>query len=220
MYQNVRWGAMVALLGWALPVVAQPVPVAEAARWVETYVNGLTTLEADFTQRVSDEAFLSEGTFALKRPRQFVWQYETPNRQMLIGTGTAAYFVDQEGPNTLGGSVGQVTQLPMNAGLGRLFGVQKLNLAKAGLVVMQAQRKDGALQVRMRLAKGQTDATGLQHVTLRFAPMGAKRTLHLQQIDAFDALNVTTTLVLSNVRTGQAIPAKRFAFVPPVGTEN
>jgi outer membrane lipoprotein-sorting protein len=215
---------MLALLSWALPVVAQPVPVAmpvaEAARWVEGYVNGLTTLEADFTQRVSDEAFLSEGTFALKRPRQFVWQYDTPNRQMLIGTGTAAYFVDQEGPNTLGGSVGQVTQLPLNAGLGRLFGVQKLNLAKAGLVVVQAQRKDGALQVRMRLAKGQTDATGLQHVTLRFAPMVAKKTFQLQQIDAFDALNVTTTLVLSNVRTGQVIASKRFAFTPPVGGEH
>lgn len=189
------------------------VSLVEAGRLVERYFNGLGTLQADFSQQTTGEAFVQEGTFTLKKPRQFLWQYETPVRQRIISTGTAVYYIDQERS--------QVTQLPVNAGLARFFNAADFKLAKAGAQVTGVKSTPTRLVVTLKL-DGKTDGNqaGMTSVVLSFArargplPAGSSG-LTLEEIAAVDTLDVTTTVRFSNVKTGLVVSAEMFRYTPP-----
>lgn len=183
-----------------------------AQRMVEQYFNGLTTMQADFSQSVTGEAFASEGSFYLKRPRQFLFQYDTPTKQKVVSTGTAVYYVDQSK-----GFDGQTTQLPMSSGLGRIFGAKMLDLKKEGLTVTEASQSATWLRVKVRIAKAgkDDDQAGLKQATLSFDKLPGGK-LQLRRIEALDTLGATTTVALTNIKTGVEIPAKLFVFKPAV----
>lgn len=187
---------------------------AQGATLVENYFNSVTTMKAAFAQRSTGEAFVQEGVFYLKKPRQFVWQYETPNRQRVIGTGTAVYYQDQSsGPN------GQVTQLPNGGGMSFLFGGKKVNLADQGLKVIDVV--SNAREVRVTLvayAKRRDDMGGIERVTVGFARKAGA--VELALVEAVDVTGVLTKLELNNVQRGVALDAKLFAFTPPQYREN
>lgn len=196
------------------PLVAGEFTKTQAATLVENYFNGLTTLKAEFAQRSTGEAFVQEGTFYLKKPRQFVWQYETPNRQRVIGTGTAVYYQDQSsGPN------GQVTQLPNNGGMSFLFGGKKVSLAEQGLKVTEVVSNNREVRVSMVTdTKRRDDMGGVERVNLGFARKGG--TLELALLEAVDITGVLTKLQLANVQRGVVLDKNLFAFVPPQYREN
>ncbi|NBV54913.1 MAG: outer membrane lipoprotein carrier protein LolA [Proteobacteria bacterium] len=192
-------------------------PVADravAGRKVEEYFNGMTTLRAEFSQKVEGEDFASEGTFYWRKPRQFLWQYETPVKQKIVGTGTAAYYVDQ----SVAGERGQVTQLPIEAGLGRLFAAKKLSLAAQGLQVVQAREGAKALEVVLALNRP-TEAdlqAGVRQVKLVFAKQPA---LVLARIEAADVTGATTRVSFDRVVANGPISGKLFEFTPGVYDE-
>lgn len=186
----------------------------QAATLVENYFNGLTTLKADFAQRSTGEAFVQEGTFYLKKPRQFVWQYETPNRQRVIGTGTAIYYQDQSsGPN------GQVTQLPNGGGMSFLFSGKQVNLAQQDLKVTDVVSNSREIRVTLAAGAGKRDDMGgVERVTLTFARKNG--VAELAALEAVDITGVLTKLELANVQRGMPLDKKLFAFVPPQYREN
>lgn len=181
----------------------------QAARMVEGYFNGLTTMQAEFSQSVTGQAFASEGTFYLKKPRQFLWQYDTPVKQKIISTGTAVYYKDEER--------NQVTQLPMNSGLARIFNAKKLNLAAEGLRVTGVQSTPRVLVVSLALDKRSfaEDQAGLRSVRMTFDRLPGNA-LQVREMEAVDTLQVTTKVSFSNVRTGVYFPPKLFDFTPGV----
>lgn len=183
--------------------------VAEGQKLVEDYVNGLGTLKADFTQRTTGEQFTQEGVFYLDKSGKagkFLWDYQSPDRQRLIATGTALYFVDDE-------RGGAVTQLPVKAGLSRLFTGQKLSLAKEGLKVEEAWRSGDSTVVRLAVVRDTKAEEGdsVSRIDLTFGNLPVS----LQKVEATDATSAVTTVTFANMQAGVALDGKMFKFTPP-----
>lgn len=193
---------------------AAPSANTRAAAEIEQYFNSMTTLEAAFTQTQSDKVGQPQkGTFKANRSKgQFVWQYITPVRQKVVGTGTAVYYVDQSAR----AGDGQVTQLPLDAGMGRLLRGGKLSLSAMKLQVASV-KQNGALKTVMltpTVGAGSVANQGLKslEITLKTAPKTAPT---LAAFSATDALGVTMRISLTEVKAGGVIPASTFAYTPP-----
>lgn len=189
-----------------LVLPADTVTPAMATKLVEDYVNGLGTYQAAFSQRTTGEAFTQEGMFYLDKSAgkgKFLWNYQTPNKQRLIATGSALYFVDDE-------SGGAVTQLPVKAGLSRLFTGQQLSLAKEGLKVTGVTTRGNELEVRMAVASAKDDTSGVKEIKLFFQ----RSPMLLTKAEVLDAVDATTTIAFSDIRTGVRLDGKMFSFTP------
>lgn len=193
-------------------ITTQLVPVEAARAKVEGYFNTLSTLQADFSQSVTGQDMASEGMFSYKRPRQFLFQYDTPTKQKIVSTGTAVYYVDQSS-----GHDSQVTQLPMSAGLGRIFGAKHLDLKDAGLRVSQAAQTASVLRVLVMAEKvvKMDDQAGLKQAWLVFDRLDGDK-LQLARIEALDTLGVTTTVTFSHIKTGIPLSGSLFEYTPGV----
>ncbi|MFZ2586755.1 MAG: outer-membrane lipoprotein carrier protein LolA [Alphaproteobacteria bacterium] len=205
------------VLGLALVGQAMAVETAVqndvAAGLVEGYFNGMGTYQARFTQRTTGEQWTQEGMFYLKRPTgQFVWNYESPDRQRLIATGTKLYFVNDE-------QGGAVTELPVKSGLSRLFTGKKLSLEKEGLRVVNAFTEAKKLTVVMaaKPVKGGTDMGGMQQVALTFDADAAGKPVALVKASVVDATDAVTDMVFKDVKQGGAMNPKMFKFTPALG---
>jgi outer membrane lipoprotein carrier protein len=187
-----------------------------AAKMVEDYVNNMGTFKAHFTQKSSDEQYTQEGLFYLDKskgqPGRFLWDYQSPNRQRLIATGTALYFVDDE-------SGGKVTQLPVKSGLSRLFTGRELRLDKEGLRVTATRATPRRLEVDLVPVKADQSGTGVKTITLFFdrnpvAP-GVDGQMQLVKTSALDNTGVTTVISFDDIQTGMPLQARLFKFEPP-----
>jgi len=89
--------ALVLLLG-APPALAEPQPAAapeqqaDIAR-VESYLNGITTAQADFTM-VSPDGAAARGIFYLSRPGKLRFDYTDPKGNLLIADGDYIIYWD------------------------------------------------------------------------------------------------------------------------------
>lgn len=186
---------------------AQPGLSATTQR-VEAYFNGLTSLQADFVQTVTGEREPSRGTFYWKKPGKFLWLYRTPAAQKVISTGSAIYFIDDRQ---------QATQLPMDAGVARLFNAKTLNLSKQGLRATSVKETGRTLSVTFavdkKIAAGEN--SGLARLTLVFAKLPGNR-LQLAQIDAVDTLSTTTRVEFGNLQENLTLVNGLFAYTPGV----
>lgn len=189
------------------------VPNEDAAAAVEGYFNGMGTYQARFTQRTTGEQWTQEGMFYLNRPKgQFVWNYESPDRQRLIATGTKLYFVNDE-------QGGAVTELPVKSGLSRLFTGRKLSLAKEGLRVTEAQDTGTRLVVMMAAAatKEGADMGGVREIKLTFDKATSSAPMAFVAADVLDAVDATTEVRLSEVKQGVTMDGRMFKFEPKLG---
>jgi outer membrane lipoprotein carrier protein len=82
-----------------MPVWSAGAPVPAAER-LEKYLDGLSTLTAEFEQisLVADGGRMieSEGTLYLKRPGRFRWEYRTPVKQVIVADGKRVWLHDLE----------------------------------------------------------------------------------------------------------------------------
>lgn len=62
---------------------------------IETYVNGITTLEAGFIQVAAGGGF-SKGRFFMKRPGRMRFEYSPPTPYLLISDGKWFIYVDRQ----------------------------------------------------------------------------------------------------------------------------
>jgi outer membrane lipoprotein-sorting protein len=146
---------------------------------------------------------------SINRPGgQFLWQYATPVKQKVVGTGTAVYYVDQSAR----GGDGQVTQLPLDAGLGRLLRGAPLSLAKVGLQVNKVSDVAGLRVIGLRSTQARQDQQGLRSMRMTFNTTGKAPVL--VNFAATDTLGVTTQISLSGHQPGVALAKSLFAFKP------
>lgn len=185
----------------------------QAADELEAYFNAMTTMQANFTQTQSDKPRETQrGTFKANRPKgQFVWQYLTPIRQRVIGTGTTVYYIDQSSR----AGEGQVTQLPLDAGMGRLLRGGKLDLAAMKLQVTGVQniKQNQRITLTPSAGAGSVANQGLKQLEVTLTRNGNQKVL--AGFAATDALGVTMRISLSDVKVGGVIPASTFAYTPP-----
>lgn len=73
---------------------------AEALARLKAFTADLHTLRAEFTQTVLNDELEtvreSSGSFLLRRPGKFRWNYETPFEQVIVGDGTDLWTYDPE----------------------------------------------------------------------------------------------------------------------------
>src|SRR5476649_722580 len=90
---------LIIILAVSFPVYAQEVqgvpPALDAAQKVQTYLNKLTTVQADFLQ-ISPEGNESTGKFFLSRPGKMRWQYNPPVPVLIIVSGGILSYYDAE----------------------------------------------------------------------------------------------------------------------------
>jgi outer membrane lipoprotein carrier protein len=87
--------ALIFLAGIAVAAAAE-----DGAKRVNAYLDGLSSLRADFEQFTFNaertRMMESRGTLYLQRPGRFRWEYSTPNRQVIIADGSRVYLHDLE----------------------------------------------------------------------------------------------------------------------------
>lgn len=115
--------ALVTLVGFALPASAQQLSLNEVSK----YLNGITSATGTFTQ-INSDGTISTGDIAIKRPGKVRFDYNPPERALVMATSGAVYILDRKlnaRPDTY-----PLRQTPLSIILDN-----KVDLGRAGMVV-------------------------------------------------------------------------------------
>ena len=169
---------------------------ADLAR-IETYLNSIRTLKAQF-QQVAPNGAVSRGTAWLDRPGKMRFQYDPPTPLLLVaGHGLVVFHDDQ---------LKQTSNIPLSrTPLGILLADR---VALSGdVTVTNFQRPPGQLQVTL----GRTASPNEGSLTLSFND----NPLVLRQWTVLDAQRQETRVTLYNVELGGRFDPKLFEYVDP-----
>ncbi len=196
------------LLALALSQLASAAPAPSAADSLRRFFSEVHTYTAYFDQVVLDDANKpvqqSVGRMWFARPDKFRWNYETPFKQQIIGTGERIWVYDEE-----------LQQASVRAMSGGLSGTPAQLLAGRGRLEDQFAIKElepqGTLQMVQLIPKRKD--SGFDQVRVGFE-QGRIRVLEM-----VDPLGQTTRYTLKSGLENGAIDAARFKFVPPKGVD-
>jgi outer membrane lipoprotein-sorting protein len=177
----------------ALPSAAH----AEELARVERYLNGLTTLKADFVQINPDGGTVS-GELYYQRPDKMRLDYNPPSDILIVSDGWTIVYYDRR--------LEQVSHLfPNSTPLGFLLR-DKVRLS-GDVTVTDVRRSAGELQVTLV----QTEEPNQGSIQLAFA----EEPLELRRWTVFDAEGQATHLVLERPQTGMRLDRELFRFRDP-----
>lgn len=175
---------------------------------LDAFLSGLDTLEARFEQTLYDEQLnkleQSEGTFHLRRPNQFRWDYQKPETQLIVADGEQVWMYDRE--------LQQVTVRPIDAALGA---TPAMLLSSGEPVEKNFQVSDAAPSRGMEwvhLVPRQQDS-GFAHIRIGFEG----DVLRLMELT--DTFGQLTRLVFRDLKRNINIGSRTFRFVPPDGVD-
>jgi outer membrane lipoprotein-sorting protein len=117
------------LLATALPAAAQQISL----NAISNYLNNLQTAKGAFTQ-VNDDGTISTGTIYIKRPGRIRFEYNPPDKQLVLASGGAVVIYDpktNEPPETY-----PLARTPLSIILAK-----NVNLSRARMVV--GHKSDG-----------------------------------------------------------------------------
>ncbi len=163
----------------------------------EQYMNGVTTLEARFTQIANGNAGL-QGDFYIKRPGKLRFQYDPPAHIQIIADGRQVTYYDADQD--------QISQMPTGLTVAKFLVADKISLS-GDLTVTKVEREPSVL----RLYMVQTSSPGQGYVVLTFGD----RPLQLRRWSVVDNRGRDITIVLTNLRTGGALKDDLFTFIDP-----
>lgn len=183
------------------PVSSQPVnsPEQDAKdiERIEQYMNGMKTLQAEFTQ-VSDNGELRHGKMEIMRPGKMRIVYDPPSKDFIIADGT---FI-----NIWDGEMQQQTSMPVDANLGDIMLRENIKLS-GEVTVSQIERAPAKIEVTVFATKDK----GAGQLALVFED----NPLKLRKWRVLDAQGRTTSVSLENAREGIELSKSIFQFSPP-----
>ena len=182
---------------------------------LEDFFSNVSTLTADFSQRVVDETGmlleLTSGRLSLSRPGKFRWDYVGEDSQLadrgvqIIADGESILLYDPD--------LEQVTQRSLQNALGQ---VPSLLLVQTGaniddhFLITDIGITDSLSWV---LLKPRAEDAGFQSIMIGFFQN------YLAKITLIDGLGNETRLVLSNVANNPVMHDKVFHLDVPLGTD-
>lgn len=180
----------------------------EARQSLDRFAKGLTALEGRFEQRVfnTDGSLREEadGTVALKAPRQFRWQYETPYEQIIVADGTHVWLYDVDLEQvTVKRQADQEAQSPLVVLTDPASLDQRYRVSETG-------RREGLDWLRLEPNGDQGD--------FRSAELGLSAD-GLVRMDMEDNLGGRTEIRFEGWQRNPSTAAERFRFTPPVDVE-
>jgi chaperone LolA len=182
--------------------------VAAGRQKVESFLQGLQSLQAQFKQTLTDRngqaLEQASGTLAISRPDRFRWDYRDPNEQLIVADGSRIWLYDAD--------LQQVTVRKLDD---TLSATPAMLLSGQGNLqdnfnVMQASQDGGVFWVRMEPKRDDTD---FKWVRLGFD--GAV----LKFMELADKLGQTTHLEFAQVERNPALDPSRFTFTVPPGAD-
>jgi outer membrane lipoprotein-sorting protein len=186
----------------AVPSFAQsPAPAAasQAADLskIETYLNGLSTAQADFTFAAPDGS-VSKGIFYLSRPNKLRFEYTEPKDNLLIADGSYVIYWDA--------AQKEASNLPISSTPLSFLLRPQISLTD-GLKVTRFEHAAGTIRVSLAEAKGDADGT----VTVAFAD----QPLELRGWRLVDGQGQITDVTFSNMKLGGSLDSSLFHFDDP-----
>lgn len=177
----------------AIALLASPLPVAEAAEAaklsardradiarVETYLNNLRTVRADFIQTSTDGG-IAKGKFYLSRPGKLRLDYAPPAKFQIFADGFWLIYVDNE--------LGEANHIPLSSTPAQVLVAEHVRLS-GDVTVTRVQRRFHTLRIHMFQTE-QPDAGSL-------ALIFADNPLALHQWVVTDSQGISTRVSLVN----------------------
>lgn len=195
-------GLGLAALPLIRPALAAPVlsdqDKADIAR-VEKLFNGISTLEARFTQ-VDSGGGMAEGKLMMRRPGRLRFEYDPPTPLLIVADGAWLVVYDKE--------IKQVDRYPLGRTPIGVLVREKIDL-NDGLEVTEVLRDSQAFGVTMVAPDHRDDG----QLTLVFT----ENPFEFRQWQVLDAQGINTVVTLDDVRQGVDFDPKLFTFFDPPG---
>lgn len=166
-------------------------------RRVEAYLNGITTLAANFLQ-VNHDGSISEGEIAIARPGRMRIDYAPPLKVEIISDGEWITYIDRE--------LGQISQAPLNGSHAELLVRGDLRF---GENVVVNSVKSQANRIEITFARTENPDEGSMTLVFSDSP------LELRQWSVVDPQRLTTRVTLFDTRFGLPLDAALFEAPPP-----
>lgn len=183
----------------AAPVFANP------SANLNAQLSKIQSMTADFSQSTTGGArsFDFSGTMSMQRPNRFFWKTQTPAEQWIVANGNTLWVYDKD--------LQQATRQSAASGMG-----DAPALLLSGDVDKIAQNFNVTQPDSGRhyyVLRPKSSQSSFRSLSLSFN--GGKPVMMVLN----DNLGQTTSIRFSNVRLNPSIPASRFAFAPPQGTD-
>jgi len=191
------------LLFISLPAYAE-----SARQMLETFLLNTTSMQSKFEQRLFNQKNIllqeSSGTFILKRPGRFFWDYIRPYPQQIVSNGKKIWLYDSELEQV---SVKGYDQLL--AGAPVILLDQKNDLGRDFIV------EDKGLENRLYWVKLIPRNKSGDYSLIEVAMLDGK----LVRMIFVDSFEQTTIISFDNIRINAAVDDGLFDFKPPPGTD-
>jgi outer membrane lipoprotein carrier protein len=195
------------LCAWIVLTIAcfsQPVWSEEGIRQLETFLNDLKTLKADFRQTLQqpdyDQVFASNGVFYLKRPGLLRWEYQAPNPQLIVADGDRVWLHDFE--------LEQVSHRSQKAVLN---GTPAQLLSGTGPIDQHFEINDLGVTDELSWVELIPKDSEAQFSSVRLALSGN----HIERMEMFDNFGQVTRFFFYNQQRNPVLDDELFEFEPP-----
>ncbi|NVJ99797.1 MAG: outer-membrane lipoprotein carrier protein LolA [Alphaproteobacteria bacterium] len=178
----------------------------KALRQVQTYMDSVTSLKADFRQHAPN-GNVAVGTLYLERPGNVRFDYTDETPFLIVSDGKTLNFVDYE--------IGQVTKWPVKKTPLRALLGTSVDLAG---VQSHIELGEGMLEGLVKLHARDPDTPEQGEITLYFMPDAAQPSgLGLIGWEVLDAKGEITRVELSNQTVNTDLDAELWTFEDPRG---
>ncbi|MBF0138296.1 MAG: outer membrane lipoprotein chaperone LolA [Magnetococcus sp. DMHC-1] len=177
---------------------------------LQTFLNGMKSIDADFTQVVSDPANGKKtefkGRFTAVRPNLFRWDYRLPYEQVIVSDGTWIWHYEPDLMQATRVSASQMEKTPA----GFLITGKRVEDAFSWKAVPDPDWQTPAVILRPR----QPD-NNFQEITVTLDPGGEK----IRQMIVVDNLGNRSLFTFQDMRHNRTLEKQGFRFVPPAGVD-
>jgi outer membrane lipoprotein carrier protein len=168
------------------------------------------TLAADFRQTIESPTLAtpleSKGTVAFEKPNRMRWEYEAPDRQLIVGDGAILWIYQPEDKQAIKAQLGEMfqatTPVSFLGGLGHLDRDFNATL-----------ERDEKERWVLRLVPKTDKSLGTLVLVVRKSDAG------VDEARVTDSLGTTTKLVLSGEKRNVDLDPNLFRFTPPPGVD-
>jgi outer membrane lipoprotein carrier protein len=191
----------------AMAVTAVPAARANGVDDLRAFVSQVHTGRSAFTQTVTSpdgkKQKVSSGRFEFQRPSRFLFVYEKPYAQTIVGDGTKVWFHDPD--------LNSVTVRPLGDALGATPAAVLVSSSVDGSFTLAPQPDAGGLQWVLATPKASEG-------TIRSMKIGFKDH-QLSQLEIADSFGQHSVLVFDGFTPNAAVKAEDFVFVVPKGAD-
>jgi len=164
---------------------------------VETYLNGIKTFKAEFSQSTNRKQN-SSGRFFLKRPGKLRFEYNKPINDFIVADGSLIHYYDAE--------MAQHSSAPIKDSLAYFLLRDKIDLSKE-LKPAKVVETENAIEVT--IVKKEDNLSGTLTLYFSKAPMALKKW------KIKDTQGLETTIALKNSATGIKLNDESFYYYDP-----